>query len=67
VHAAVAQLAINRLTVIPFSIHPVLQIRLVRKRGDTALLALCPSFSVVVNYNGHSQANSFFLFLRRRL
>ena len=51
VDAPVAQLAVNRLTVVPFPIHPVFHIN---HRA---------SYSDIVNYNTSAQASAFFIFL----
>src|SRR5207245_4440432 len=44
-----AKLAVNRLTVVPFTMHPVFD--------------HCASYSDIVNYNTSSQASFFFIFL----
>jgi len=40
----VAQLAINRLTVIPFTIHPVLQESTATELRNLASIVSCPSY-----------------------
>src|SRR5437762_235080 len=54
VNDAVAQLAVNRLTIMPFTFHSVFEID------------HCSSCSDVVNYNTSSQASSFLNFFLRR-
>src|SRR6266542_4791144 len=48
----VAKLAVNRLTVVPFTMHPVLH--------------HCASYSVIVNYNTTSHASFYLFFFARR-
>jgi len=47
-----AKLAVNRLTVVPFTMHPVFD--------------HCASYSDIVNYNTSSQASFFLFFFARR-
>src|SRR5713101_809514 len=60
---AIAKLAINRLTIVPFTVHPVLQIGLAREGQDTVSIHHCISYSDVVDYNTISRASLFFDFL----
>src|SRR5437016_6050265 len=64
-HDTVAELTINGLIIIPFTIHPVLQTPLVPKLCVAPLIAQSASYSDIVNYNTISHA-SFFLKIFRR-
>ena len=50
----IPQLSINRLPVVPFTLHPVFHIN------------HCASYSDIVNYNTSSQASFFYFFFARR-
>jgi hypothetical protein len=68
VNDTIAELAINRLTIIPFTTHSLFQAAPVRDnirlRGSGRRLLV--SFSVVVNYNTISRANVFLPVIFRR-
>jgi len=56
----VAKLSVNRLIVIPFTIHPVLQTPLVINPRAALLIARSASYSDIVNYNTSARASFFF-------
>ena len=59
---AVAKLSINRLIVIPFTIHPVLQTPIAAKRRAAPVIVCSASYSDIVDYNTNSHASFFFEF-----
>src|SRR5947199_8225786 len=59
-HATIAKLAIDWLSVIPFTIHSVLQTALLPSASGPASIERCISYSDIVKYNTISRANSFF-------
>src|SRR5207249_12297747 len=59
-HASIAKLAIDWLSVIPFTIHSVLQTALLPSASGPASIERCISYSDIVKYNTISRANSFF-------
>jgi hypothetical protein len=58
-HDTVAKLSINRLIIIPFTIHPVLQTPFAAKPHAALLIACSASYGDIVNYNTRSRASSF--------
>src|SRR5918996_636797 len=59
-HASIAKLAIDRLSVIPFTIHPALQTPTATKLRAAPVIARLVSYSDIGNYNTRARA-SFFL------
>jgi hypothetical protein len=57
-HATITKLAVNWLTVIPFTIHSFLFKSLLRQAGE-ALIERCSSYGVIANYNTTARANVF--------
>jgi hypothetical protein len=55
----ITKLAINRLIVVPFTIHPVLQTPSVTKLRTAPLIARFASYGDIVNYNTRSRASFF--------
>jgi hypothetical protein len=55
----VAELSINRLIVVPFTIHPVLQTPLGDKTAPAPLIARSASSGDIVNYNTKARASFF--------
>jgi hypothetical protein len=64
VNDPIAKLSINRLTVIPFTIHPALQTTLARGFRDLVLIDPA-SYGDIVNYITNALATFFEKFLRR--
>ena len=58
-HASIAKLAIDWLSVIPFTIHPVLQIPSTTKLRAAAVIARFASYSAIDNYNTRAHASLF--------
>src|SRR5205807_3461452 len=67
VNDTVAELAINRLTIIPLTRHFVLRFALGTAASSRASTGLCFSYSDLVNYNTISEASAFsrYFFSRR--
>jgi hypothetical protein len=59
-HAPIAKLAIDWLSVIPFTIHSVLQTALLPSASGPASIERCVSYSDIVNYITISRASLFF-------
>ena len=55
----IAKLAINRLTIIPFTSHFVLQMQAGTALSSTRSIDFSLSYSDIVNYNTMSRASSF--------
>jgi hypothetical protein len=47
----VTELTINRLSIIPFTIHPTLQTPMAAKSRAALVIACSASYSAIVNYN----------------
>ena len=58
-HASIAELAINRLSVIPFTIHPALQTPSATKLRAAPVIASSASYSDIDNYNTIAHASAF--------
>src|SRR5206468_5431742 len=58
----VAKLSINRLIIIPFTIHPVLQTPLLTRFRARPSVDCSPSYGDIVNYNTRSRASVFLKF-----
>src|SRR6266540_1733928 len=65
-HAAIAKLAIDWLSVIPFTIHSVLQTALLPNASGPASIERCISYSDIVNYNTIARASLFFVNFSRQ-
>mgnify|MGYP003694567249 CR=1 FL=1 len=61
-HHAVAKLTIDRLIIIPFTIHPVLQTPLGKRLRNSDRVPVCSSYGDIVNYNTRSRASFFNFF-----
>src|SRR5438128_8207326 len=59
VNNTIAKLAIDWLSVIPFTIHSVLQTALLPSASGPASIERCVSYSDIVKYNTISRASSF--------
>jgi len=59
-HASIAKLAIDWLSVIPFTIHSVLQTALLSSASGPASIERCVSYSDIVNYITIARASLFF-------
>ena len=60
-HAPIAKLAIDWLSVIPFTIHPVLQTARLQQSCERPLSIACSaSYGDIVNYNTIARARRFF-------
>jgi len=58
-HAPIAKLAIDWLSVIPFTIHSVLQTALLSSASGPASIERCVSYSDIVNYITIARASLF--------
>jgi hypothetical protein len=63
-HAPIAKLAIDWLSVIPFTIHSVLQTALLPSASGPASIERCFSYSDVVNYITIARASLFLQIFR---
>src|SRR5262245_12810883 len=59
-HAPIAKLAIDWLSFIPFTIHPVLQTPLATRLRAAPVIACSASYSDIDNYNTKAHASLFF-------
>jgi len=59
-HATIAKLAIDWLSVIPFTIHPLVQFALMAELQSVVVIVSAASYGAIVNYITIARASSFF-------